>query len=119
MKNIEQEVLEAHADNATSDALPQNISHKEPSAIHPASPKSNDSEKTISDQIHSPPIIEPVVKPVIEPDVQHASSGAVEFTIPEQEKAKLQKLAMDLDNPSPRKLQNLTPGHDNFIKSFE
>jgi hypothetical protein len=56
---------------------------------------------------------------VIEPDVQHASSGAVEFTIPEQEKAKLHKLAMDLDNPSPRKLQNLTPDHDNFIKSFE
>jgi hypothetical protein len=69
VKNIEQEVPEVNAEVATSDALPQNISHEE-SIVQPskstnhASSKSNDSEKTISDQIHSPPRSDTVVVPV-------------------------------------------------------
>jgi hypothetical protein len=71
MENIEQEVTEVHAEIATSDTLPLNISHEEPNVLspksaNPVSPKSNESEKTISEKIHSPSMIETVVESEIE-----------------------------------------------------
>jgi hypothetical protein len=114
-KNIEQEVPEAHAETAASDELPQNISLEDSSILHPPSPTPIDSENTLSDPS---PKNETVVEPLTEVD-QHASYDVVESLIPEQEKAKLQKLAQDLENPSPQKTLVLTPDQNTFIKSFE
>jgi hypothetical protein len=108
-ENISQEEPEANAENATSNALPHNISPEKPSQTNPASPTSNDSEKTLSDHVPSP-----IIKPVVEP----ITDSGVESTIPELEKAKLQQIALDLEKPSPHKSPVLTPDQNTFVQSF-
>jgi hypothetical protein len=61
-------------------------------------PKTNCIEEVATSASDETPVVRfvpsPVVEPLIEVD-QHASSDVVESSIPEQEKAKLQKLALD------------------------